>query len=173
MHLTASRRRAPSGFSIIEVLVTIVVVSVALLGVAKMQAASVSNTQVARTRSLVALQAESLASLMHGNQAYWASPALAPTALSATGPNTGAVTDCSSAACGAAQMFAYDWKAWVNGINAQIPTYAASVACTPAATPVTCLITITWSEKSVAINSSTASAAAQVTSQPYTLLVTP
>lgn len=173
MHLTTTPRgRAQSGFSMVEILVTVVVVSVALLGVAKMQAASVSNTQVARMRSLVALQAESLASLMHGNAAFWGGTT-APTSLSATGAGTAAAKNCASVTCVPAEMYAYDWANWVAGINSQIPTYAATVACTPAATPVTCLITITWTEKSVAINSSAASAAVQQTSQPYTLLVTP
>ena len=84
MQLTPiARRRAQAGFSMIEVLVTVVVVSVALLGVAKMQAASVSNTQVARMRSLGALQAESLASLMHSDAAYWGSTS-APTSSRST-----------------------------------------------------------------------------------------
>ena len=53
MQLTPTRGRAHAGFSMIEVLVTVVVIAIGLLGVAKMQAASVSNTQVARLRSLV------------------------------------------------------------------------------------------------------------------------
>jgi type IV pilus assembly protein PilV len=174
MHLRPGLRGVPqSGFSIIEVLVTIVVVSVALLGVAKMQAASVSNTQVARTRSLVALQAESLASLMHGNRLYWSDP----TAVQASWSSTGAVaptTACSGGnVCAAKDMASADWNNWLAGLYSEIPTYSATVGCATATSPVTCLITITWTEKSVAINSSTASAAAQVTSQPYTLLVTP
>jgi type IV pilus assembly protein PilV len=166
-------RQAQPGFSLIEVLVTIVIVSVSLLGVAKMQAASISNTQVARVRSLVALQASSLAALMHGNPGYWGSPS-APTSLSATGASTAGVSDCLNALCSnPADMYAYDWKNWVNGINSQIPSYSATVSCTPTATPVTCVITISWAEKTVAINSSQASAAGQVTSQPYSLFVTP
>ena len=66
MQLNSARRhmrgRSPRGFSMIEVLITIVVITVALLGAAKMQAAAVSNTQVARVRSLISLQAGSLAS---------------------------------------------------------------------------------------------------------------
>src|SRR5204863_9281896 len=61
-----------AGFSLLEVLVTLIVIAIGLLGLAKTQAAAVSNTQVSRVRSLIALQAESLAGAMHGNRGYWA-----------------------------------------------------------------------------------------------------
>ena len=172
MQLTLTRGRAQAGFSMIEVLVTVVVIAIGLLGVAKMQAASVSNTQVARTRSLVALQASSLASMMHGNRGYWGGTS-APTSLTLSG--AGSTSPCTtSAPCITPTAMANgDILLWKAGIFAQIPTYNATVACTPTATPVTCLITLTWTEKTVAINTSTAAAAAQQTSAPFTLLVTP
>ncbi|KAA8274841.1 prepilin-type N-terminal cleavage/methylation domain-containing protein, partial [Salmonella enterica subsp. enterica serovar Kentucky] len=40
------RRRAAAGFSLIEALITMVVVGVGLLGLAKIQAAAVGNTQI-------------------------------------------------------------------------------------------------------------------------------
>src|SRR6266446_2556532 len=79
--------RRNTGFSLIEVLVTLVVVAIGLLGLAKMQAAAISNTQVSRVRSLIALQTESLASAMHGNRTYWAA-GVAPATFSATGTTT-------------------------------------------------------------------------------------
>ena len=67
MQLSMQRRQA-GGFSLIEALITIVVVGVGLIGLAKIQAAAVGNTQISRVRSLVALQTESLVAAMHGNR---------------------------------------------------------------------------------------------------------
>jgi type IV pilus assembly protein PilV len=54
-------------------MVAIVVICVGLLGIAKLQALSLSNTSTARMRSLAALEAASLASAMHSNRQYWSS----------------------------------------------------------------------------------------------------
>ena len=171
----------------VEVLVTVVIVAIGLLGVAKLQAAAVSNTQVSRVRSLVALQAGSLAAAMHGNPAYWGA-GTAPTGWTASGttisdPVLGAAANCLSTSgsgtpnntCTPPQLAAYDVQAWAAGMYAQFPSYAAAVTCTHnVGLPISCSIQITWSEKTVAINASTAaSAASQATTQQFTLLVEP
>lgn len=72
-------KRAPAqllrtqGFSLVEVMVAVVVICVGLLGIAKMQAMAVSNTNMSRQRSLAAIEAASIASAMHSNREYWAS----------------------------------------------------------------------------------------------------
>jgi len=62
------------GFSLLEVMVALVVLSVGLLGVVKLESVAYSSTNVASKRSLAALQAASLAAAMHVNRGYWNSP---------------------------------------------------------------------------------------------------
>ena len=184
MKRTHRLQRCERGFSLIEVLIAIVVIAVGLLGVAKLQAAAVSSTQTSRVRSLVALQAGSLAAAMHGNRRYWAAGA-APASWSATGT---AITDPSGVlnaagvncvgsgnVCSAAQLAAYDVQAWVAAMNAQFPSYTAAVNCsTSVTTPISCSIQVNWNENLVAINRSTAaSAPAAPVAQQFTLLVEP
>lgn len=64
--------RAAHGFSMVEVLVALIIISVGLLGIAKMQALLLADTGVSRTRSLIALEASSLADSMHADRSYWA-----------------------------------------------------------------------------------------------------
>ena len=178
MLVSASRQR---GFSLIEVLVTVLVISMGLLGLAKMQASAVSNTQVSRVRSLISLQASSLAAAMHANKGFWAA-GLAPGSFSATGTtitdSSATLTqaaDCVANTCTPAQLAAYDVQDWVANMNTQFPTYTASVTCTTTTgVPVNCTITVTWSEKYIAINKSTAASAPAMTStQRFALHVEP
>ena len=179
--MTVARANRGAGFSMIEVLVTLVVLDTGLLGLAKMQAAAVSNTQIARVRSLIALQASSLASSMYSNRRYW-SQGLAPTSFSAAGgvviDATGvlsAAADCANATCTPDRLAAYDVQTWAKNLNAQFPTYTATVTCTaPGSAPVNCSINVSWSEKYVAINRSTAMAVpAMAATQTFTLHAEP
>ena len=165
----------------IEVLVTMVIVSIGLLGFAKMQAAVLSSTQAARVRSLVALQVNSLASAMYGNRSYWSSDAAPAGFTSASGSvedASGVLTaavDCRAANCTPAQMAAYDVQTWAGNLQAHFPTYAAVVACDPpGASPARCSIDVTWDETTVAMNRSVvAESSAMTARRQFTLLVEP
>ncbi|WP_232313972.1 prepilin-type N-terminal cleavage/methylation domain-containing protein [Ralstonia sp. A12] len=180
------QRRNAAGFSLIEALITLVVVGVGLLGLAKIQAAAVGNTQVSRMRSLVALQTESLVAAMHGNRGFWAVANTAPATFSASGV---AVTDSNSVlsatvtscpdgggnGCTPVKLAAYDFQQWASWMNRNFPGYSATGNCTTVV-PVNCNVTVTWNEKYIAVNSTTASAAAAApatTQQSYTLYVQP
>ena len=73
------------GFSLIEVMVAVVVICIGLLGIAKMQAMALSNTNMSRQRSLAAIEAASIAASMHSNRQYWAGTIVTPFNVSITG----------------------------------------------------------------------------------------
>src|SRR5205823_9766606 len=56
------------GFSLVEVMVAVIVICVGLLGIAKLQALSLSNTTTSRLRALAAIQVASVAAAMHSNR---------------------------------------------------------------------------------------------------------
>src|SRR5262249_49090206 len=74
-HLNSTIRRRSAAFTLVEVMVALIVLSIGLLGIASMQAMALSSTTNARMRSLAAIEAASLASVMHTNRAYWATSA--------------------------------------------------------------------------------------------------
>ncbi|MGI4848830.1 MAG: type IV pilus modification protein PilV [Janthinobacterium lividum] len=171
----------PTGFSLVEVLIALVVIAAGLLGLAKMQALSLSATKNAGSRGLIALQTESLADLMHANQAFWAS-GQAPASFTVAGTSVTdathvldvAVANCQSR-CTPARLAAFDLHTWAADMNEQFPSYAAKVNCsTDASTPINCIIYVTWSEKSVAINRNSATGSAtQVTTESFSVYVKP
>lgn len=174
-------RRSHRGFTLIEVLIALLITSVGLLGVAKIQAASVSGTKSAGGRSLIALQVGSLVSLMHANRAYWATAGVAPshvavggsTVIEPTSLSTATTDDCQTY-CKPEQMAARDLQVWARDMFTQFPTYIAQVDCTQSsALPVSCLINVQWKEKSVAINKTTATGAAQQTWESFSVYANP
>jgi len=144
------------GFSLVEVMVALIVMSVGLLGIAKMQAVALSNTAIASTRSLAAIEASSLAASMHANRGYWSSPAVAGliTLQGATvTPTVAPLTDCVAVICTPVSMAAFDLHEWTLAATQVLPPdYLAKITCTPGITPPNCTILIQWAEKSVALN---------------------
>jgi type IV pilus assembly protein PilV len=196
----AGRPGRLQGFSLIEVLVALIVLSVGLLGIARMQSLALSSTSIASQRALAAIEAESLAAAMHANRGYWTVGDPAGSKLTIQGatftynngfPLLSAAGNpaCNSTAtpCTPTQLAAHDLKVWatgqagVGGLQALLPGDTAVITC-GALTPLSCTITISWVENAVAVNSqeAAAEAAAQTAGTPasmqnpvYTLYVEP
>jgi type IV pilus assembly protein PilV len=177
------------GFSLIEVMVALVIIAVGMLGIAKMQALTLSTTESSGTRSLVAIEAASLAATMHANRDYWVSGPPAPVTnvtIAPTGPlsNTvsidvptlAAVQDCVASVCTSAQMAAYDVQRWGAALGTVVPAALATISCPAGVTPVACTIQITWQENLAGTSNATAAAsstAGALNSPQYTLYVEP
>jgi type IV pilus assembly protein PilV len=95
----AGRCTAPArGFTLVEVMVALIIISIGMLGIAKMQGLSLSSTAGSRTRALAAIEASSLAAAMQANRAYWSASGSLPGNIAvATGAaNAASVTSTSS-----------------------------------------------------------------------------
>jgi type IV pilus assembly protein PilV len=182
------------GFTLLEVLIAVVVMSAGLLGVAKMQALALASTSVANMRSIAAIEAASLAATMHENRGYWTSSApaanpggkiiitssgLPATPVFTADPSLTGTVDCTSKTkgtafpyCTSTPLAAYDLQQWAAELNALMPNYQATINCN-SSTPVSCTITINWTEHVVALNSQEASAAAAAVANGTTYLQSP
>ena len=176
------------GFSLVEVLVTLIVVSVGLLGLAKMESLALVSTNVAGTRSIAAIQASSLAAAMHANRGFWGK-GTAPGSATVTATSAGVVTilpvstglgvaaTCTTSgatACDVAHMAAYDVQQWAIAVAKLLPSYLATIQCNTANAPVNCTISITWVENAVAATSQQTATGLSALQKPvYTLYVEP
>jgi type IV pilus assembly protein PilV len=156
------------GFSLVEVLVSLIVIGVGMLGLAKIQALAYASTGTASLRSVAALESAGLVAAMRANRDYW-SAVTTPFTITVTGSTfvasdttlAAAGVNCqfappTNAPCSPALMAAFDVQQWVKDLNAVLPNVRALVNCpTPTAVtlPLTCTIQTAWRESSVAINS--------------------
>ena len=163
--------KAQRGFSLIEVLVSMLVIMFGLLGIAGMQMLAVNNTETARYNTMAAMFASNMAAKIQGNKAYWGTP---PNSVSVNGPTvTGGPAstsaDCIAVACTDPEMAYYDLKNWgqsllgsVNGTVASqgLPGGNGAIACSSVSSPAVCTLTISWTEKNIALTTPTAAASA-------------
>ncbi len=159
MHLSfAAPAMRERGFSLMEVMVALVVCSVGLLGLAKMESLALSSTSVANSRSLAAIEASSMAAAMHANPGYWSAGFAPATTIVSAANNFSAAASCLNAAAGGAgpctpsNLAFFDLQQWANALAAVLPGYVATITCSTVGFPVTCTIQIQWTEQAVAAN---------------------
>jgi type IV pilus assembly protein PilV len=147
----AARRQA--GFSLVELLAAVVVLSIGLLGVAKLSLGSVQANGSAYMRSQATeliqqivddMRANKLEALVGGYNIPMTSNLPAPGA------------NCETINCTAAQVAAFDLATWVNRLNATnggaLPSGAGSVTVTQTINPVTgspeytAVVTVQWDD---------------------------
>ena len=134
---------AQAGFSLIEVMVAVLVISIGLLGVAKMQALALASTGTAKMRSLAAIQAASLASTMRADRNYWAAITTSPFTVNVNSAGVitatestlsaalGAAPSGCATACTDAQMAAYDLTNWASSLVSTLPAASATITLSP------------------------------------------
>jgi type IV pilus assembly protein PilV len=177
-----AQRASQRGFSLMEVMVALVVTTIGLLGLAKMESLALSSTGVASARSLAAIEASSMAAAMHANPGYWADGGMTQPSIvisNAVNPYSTAAS-CydvpGASSCGPAAMAAYDLQQWAVALNNVLPGYVATIACSPSVSnvPVTCTITLQWAENAVASNAQqTQAQMSSLTTPTYVLYVQP
>jgi type IV pilus assembly protein PilV len=183
----ASIRSRARGFTLLEVMVALVITSIGLLGIAKIQALAYASTGSASLRSLVALQAAGLAASMHANRNYWATGEAPPT-LTITGTTFNPVVNAAAATqnycvlagpgitpCDETKLAAADLYTYANALNLMLGNSnpVTTINC-PVASPISCTIQVTWNEHVVSVNSQSATTTTQATFLPtYMLYVEP
>jgi type IV pilus assembly protein PilV len=106
---------AGAGMTLVEILVTLVILSTGLLAVAHLQIAALRNNQSAYLATLAAQQAQDLAERMRANPAGLAATAYATSGVASV------QTDCDSTDCTPEALASYDLARWSAAIQRLLP----------------------------------------------------
>ena len=107
--MNASHRCRQSGLSLIEVLISLVVIGIGLLGVAGLQTTAVQSNYLAYQYSMAARLAENLAEAMRSNRSGLLGNAYA---LELGSPPDAPPIDCSNASCAPEQLGLWQLADW-------------------------------------------------------------
>jgi len=144
-----------SGFTLLEILVAIVVLSIGLLGLAAIQVNSLNNNQTAYFRSIASQQAYDMADRMRANLAGVSAGHYDN--ITATIPTNPACIDSGSSGCTTlSSVRSTDQFQWLTNTAVLLPSGSGTVRCSRG--PATCLttdvnsnrifnITVSWTEK--------------------------
>jgi type IV pilus assembly protein PilV len=138
--------RKSAGFSLIEAMVSLIVISVGMIGIAAMYGQGLGASRTALSRSVAVNLAMTMADNIGANRLGQAAYAGAPANNSCDAAAGGGV-DCTPA-----QMAAHDLWRWQQDVVAQLGATAVGAvayAAGPPGTPPTYTITVTWDEPGV------------------------
>lgn len=127
-------RNQSAGFAMLEVLISILIVSVGLLGIARLQTAGIRFNHVSSLKSQAALQAHDMADRLRENQQGVSSGSYDDLSGTATDPA------CIASGCPAGQLAQYDHYSWNQANASLLPSGQGSVKRTGDSF----LITVLW-----------------------------
>jgi len=127
-----------TGFTLVEVMVALAVVSIGMLGIASLYTQTLGATRTAQYRSqavnLLADMADRIRANRLGGVSYTGAPA----------DNNCGLT--GGASCSPAELAAYDLFTWGGSVEALLPAGQWSISRTGATAPPTYTITVEWDE---------------------------
>lgn len=129
----------------LEILITLVIVAIALLGTAGLQVYAMRMGQSGQFRTQAIFLASDIAERMEANKAAAMAGNYAVAAASAP---SAAPTDCGATACGAAALAGYDISQWENSIVNLLPQAAWAITQVAVGNPSTYSIFIQWADRS-------------------------
>jgi type IV pilus assembly protein PilV len=127
-----------AGFSLIEALVSLIVISVGMIGIASLYGQGLTAGRVALARTLAVNLASAMAENIRANP-------LAKNAYAAAAGDNGCDPTTGAAICSPDQMAAHDLLLWNRDIQAQLPNGVGQIVFADGAPP-TYTINVTWKE---------------------------
>jgi type IV pilus assembly protein PilV len=138
MRSSASSNARQGGFSLVEVLVALVVLSVGMLGIAALYVESLRSGRTALLRTQAVTLASDMADRIranrNGRKAY-------ETVVARTNSNAACAAGCTSAA-----LAILDKALWTGALQDALPGATGVVSCDDTTVPATYTITVTWVE---------------------------
>jgi len=136
------RARRARGFSMLEILITLFLLTMWLLASAGVQTSSLQYTKAAAFRTQAVYLATELGERMQANK-----PAAVAGSYSYSGGTTSSGTNCTTALCTSGQLAAFDIAEWSGRVNAALPNATITVTPAAVANPITYTIFVGWTDR--------------------------
>ncbi len=136
---------AQGGFSMLEVLVSLMLIALAMLGQAGLQANALKMSKGASFRIQAVQLANEISERMEANK----TGTIAGQYDVATAASTAstASTDCATAACNSTALSAYDLAQWTSRVVSTLPSGTWQLTRTVTGNPTTYSIVLTWQDR--------------------------
>ena len=161
-----------SGFTLVEVLVSVVVIAIGLLGIASLQASAIKSTSTANMRSVAAINVQTLVAKMRANNSFWryeiaddeSNTIVVSSSTSGSGSEyeargaslTGhtlatcaAVTGTDPVPCSVIDQARYDLESWMEHVSAVLVNPKADISINSNGPGDRILIDLSWDEKTM------------------------
>lgn len=135
--------RLARGFSLIEVLVSLLILSVGLLGFASLQAANVNLGNQAWTRSQATVLASDMIERLRGNPNTFINGHYDI----AFGANLGSVTDCTTIDCNPVELAEFDQQQWSVALSEQLPQGTGQISRDTSTNPTQAVVAVRWFDR--------------------------
>lgn len=148
MRVVTLKHHRHGGFTLIELLVALVILSVGLLGVAKLSLGTVQSNDSALMRSIANDMVQHIVDDMRANQPQ----AVGGAYNIAIGVVPGAAPDCVDIDCGASNTAAYDLSEWKAMLGGSLPAGDGSITTATEVNPLTgsnettVIVTVQWDD---------------------------
>lgn len=119
-----------SGVTLVEVLVTVLILAVGSLGIASLQLAGLKYSSGSYARTQVTILSDDMANRIKSNRAIALTGAVSPYELSNFTGTTAVTRDCITDVCTAEQFADYDIATWANEVARAIPSGQGRVIVT-------------------------------------------
>jgi len=143
MHTIINRQRKQGGFTLLEVLIALLVLSIGLLGLAALQTLGLRSNQMANMRTQAAQRAYDMSDRMRANQAGVDAQSYIQ---STTSDIPDVEVNCTTAACTTEQMVIFDKANWLTEV-ARLPGGLGRVTRDASGAFVQHTITVFWDEE--------------------------
>jgi type IV pilus assembly protein PilV len=130
-----------AGFSLVEALVALVVLSIGMLGIAALHVEGLRSARTALTRTTAVALASDIADRIRANRA-----AKTEYDAAVTSDDTDANCQPNGAGCTPAELAHHDKALWLDSIEKALPGGTGTIDCDDTNVPATYTITVSWSE---------------------------
>ena len=137
-----SRAGSQRGFTMLEILITLFLLTMWLLASAGVQSSSLQFTKAAQFRTQAVYLATELVERMQANK----TAAIAGSYLY-TGGSAASSTNCTTATCSFDALATFDLAEWTGRVSATLPNATMSVTPLAIANPITYTIVIGWTDR--------------------------